>query len=418
MATKRRILSKKLYNQQTLHREREYGFYWYSWLWDLIRPVLIFLISLTICAGIVYSGWMMIYGSLLKPMDTEDTTTVSFKIESGNSVTTVGKNLVKQGLLRNNSLFKFYIQFQGLTNKIHPGVYQISPSMTMGEIATILTSGSSSVERTITIIPGWTVQDIGEYFLRIGAIDDLNAFLEVCNQTALFKNDYTQLINAYSEGANQNRVFSVEGYLAPDTYRVFSTASPESLLRTLLGQTEVVMDRLYSESIVETEGSYVTTLTQDQIIILASIIEKEAAARDDYGRVSAVLHNRLNAGMKLECDSTINYVTGSSTLVLSTADMALESAYNTYLIDGLPAGPICNPSAAALEAALHPNEFYLKEGYLYFCSKDPASGELAFSKTKAEHEAAVAQYRPLWEAYDAEQQRKAAEQAAATAAPN
>lgn len=413
MATKRRILSKKLYSQQSLHKEREYGFYWYSWLWDLIRPVLIFAISIIICAGLVYSGWMMVYNTLLKPMDTEDTTTVSFKIESGNSVTRVGNNLVSQGLLRNSGLFKFYIQFQGLTNKIHAGVYQISPSMTMGEIVTILTSGSSSVERTITIIPGWTVQDIGKYFLRIGAIDSLDEFLEVCNQTSLFKNDYTQLINAYSDGENQNRMYSVEGYLAPDTYRVFSTASEESLLRTLLGQTEVVMDRLYSESIEETEGSYVTTLTQDQIIILASIIEKEAATRDDFGRVSAVLHNRLNAGMKLECDSTINYVTGGSTLILSSEDLAVESLYNTYLIDGLPVGPICNPSAAALQAALHPNEFYLKEGYLYFCSKDPESGELAFSKTKAEHEAAVAQYRPLWEAYDAEQQRKADEQTAA-----
>ena len=107
---------------------------------------------------------------------------------------------------------------------------------------------------------------------------------------------------------------------------------------------------------------------------------------------------------------------GGSTLILSPEDMAIESAYNTYLVNGLPAGPICNPSAAALEAALHPNEFYLKEGYLYFCSKDPKSGELAFSKTKAEHEAAVALYRPLWEAYDAEQIEKAA--ATATPSPN
>ena len=152
-----------------------------------------------------------------------------------------------------------------------------------------------------------------------------------------------------------------------------------------------------------------TTLSQDEVIILASIIEKEAATADDFGRVSAVLHNRLNAGMRLECDSTVNYLTGSSKLVLTNEELSIQSAYNTYVVDGLPVGPICNPSQAALKAALHPNEFYLKEGYLYFCSKDPASGELAFSKTLEEHQAAVAQYRPLWEAYDQQRAQQGAQ---------
>ncbi len=86
------------------------------------------------------------------------------------------------------------------------------------------------------------------------------------------------------------------------------------------------------------------------------------------------------------------------------------------MIDGLPAGPICNPSPAAIEAALHPNQSYINEGYLYFCSMDPHQGELYFSKTLEEHNAAVAEYRPLWEAYDAEQ-RAARAAAAATPEP-
>lgn len=407
MAKKRRILSKKLYSQQSLHREREYGFYWYAWLWNILRPVLIGLISLIICAGVLLSGWTMVYDNLFKPMDVDDTSTLPFKIESGSSVSAIARNLENEGFLRNRTLFKTYVQFQGLTSKIQSGEYQLSRSMSFTEIAAILSSGTSSQERTITIIPGWTVRDIGEYLLRVNAISDLDGFLALCNQLETFQGDYNQLINAYSEGQNTGRQYALEGYLAPDTYRVFSTASPESLLRTLLSQTEVVLDKLYAEGSTE-EGSYVTTLTQDEVIILASIIEKEAATEDDFGRVSSVLHNRLNAGMRLECDSTINYLTGNSKLVLSGEELAIQSAYNTYVVDGLPAGPICNPSQAALSAALHPNEFYLKEGYLYFCSKDPESGELAFSKTIEEHQAAVAQYRPLWEAYD--QQRAQQEQ--------
>lgn len=116
--------------------------------------------------------------------------------------------------------------------------------------------------------------------------------------------------------------------------------------------------------------------------------------------------------MKLQSDPTVKYTDGSTNMVLTSDQLNLETPYNTYFINGLPAGPICNPSPSALEAALHPSQEYLDAGYLYFCSKDPNSGELHFSKTLEEHEAAVAEYRPLWEAFDAEQARKAAEAAA------
>ncbi len=404
MAAKRRILSKKLYSEHSLIREREYGFYWYAWIWNILRPVAIFLISAVICLGVVLSGWNKLYKSFIMPMDPEDTTTVTFEIKSGSSISAIASKLEREGLLRNKTLFKTYILFEGLTGKVQYGTYQISPSMDYKEIATILSSGSSSTERTITIIPGWTVLDIANYFIKIGAITDQTAFLELCRTVATFRSDYTQLINAYGPGDRPDRIYSLEGYLAPDTYRVFTNASPEQLLRTLLSQTEVVMDRLYSETNSASEGEFVTPLSQDEIIILASIIEKEAAHKDDYSRVSAVLYNRLAQGMKLECDSTVNYLTGNhSRFILTSEELAIDSTYNTYVVNGLPAGPICNPSYAALNAALHPNQFYLEEGYLYFCTKDPAKGELAYSKTLLEHQAAVSQYRPLWEAYDAEQ---------------
>jgi UPF0755 protein len=134
---------------------------------------------------------------------------------------------------------------------------------------------------------------------------------------------------------------------------------------------------------------------------LASIIEKEAK-REDFARVSAVFHNRLKRGMTLDSDATVKYVTGSRKMALNSDDIRSDSPYNTYHANGLPPGPICNPSMDAVTAALYPDETFLSEGYLYFCSTDPNSGELHFSKSLEEHEAAVSLYRPLWEAYDRE----------------
>ena len=162
--------------------------------------------------------------------------------------------------------------------------------------------------------------------------------------------------------------------------------------------------------------SYDSGLSMDQLITLASMIEKEAAKTGDYAKVSAVFHNRLAQGMRLESDPTAKYTDGATNMVLTSAQVSLDTPYNTYVIPALPIGPICNPSPAAIEAALHPSQSFIDEGYLYFCSKDPSSGELYFSKTLAEHEAAVAEYRPLWEAFDEEQRRKAEEEAAKAAA--
>ena len=104
--------------------------------------------------------------------------------------------------------------------------------------------------------------------------------------------------------------------------------------------------------------------------------------------------------MTLGSDVTIHYITGVRKMALANSDLQASSPYNTYKNKGLPLGPICNPSTEAIAAALYPDETYVAENYLYFCSKDPESGELHFSRTQAEHDQAVAIYAPLWKAYD------------------
>ena len=424
-STKRRVVSRKFYNARTLIREREYGFYWYDALWRLVRPVMIFLVSLMITAGIFVSGWMRVYDNFLKPADPEDRATRTFVVNNGDYVNTIANHLVEQGLVRNKGIFKYMVMFKGVTNSIQYGRYELSPSMTTSEIIDILSSGVNSNERTITIIPGWTVEDIGNYLLSIEAITDLDEFYAYCNSEAYFAGSFHQVRQAVDSGTAGQRKFLLEGYLAPDTYRIFVDASIESILRKLLGQTEIVMDNLYADYEAAGEdgagnAGFRTWLSQDQIIILASMIEKEAASKEDMAKVAAVFYNRLAAGMRLESDPTVKYTSGATEIILPNAALSDRNPYNTYVNTGLPAGPICNPSKTALNAALHPNETYLAEGYYYFCSTDPRSGVLHFSRTLEEHNAAVAQYMPLWAAYDAEQRAaREAEQAeqAGKAAP-
>ena len=407
------IFKSEKYSIRALHEDREYGLYWYAWLWKLLRPVLIFVCSALMVIGMVSVGYNRVYDHFLAPVATESAETVSFRIESGESVSTIGKRLEEANLLRNRSVFKYLIQFQGLTNDLSYGTFKLSPAMNVNQIIAELTSGSQTNERTITIVPGWTCEDIAAYLVSVEALDSADEFLKLCSDVDRFVGYSYALRDAQSSGTLAGRKYALEGYLAPDTYRIFTSASAESILRTLLNQHNKVVDDVFyadnTEYYADDEGNfhqvetYENTLSMDQTVILASMIEKEAATRADYAKVSAVFHNRLSLGWKLESDPTVTYMSGEKKLALSDEDIAQVNNYNTYIVPGLPVGPICNPSVAALQAAQSPDMDFIEEGYLYFCAKEPTSGELAFSRTKEEHEANVTRYRPLWEAYDRQQ---------------
>ena len=399
------------YNVKTLHEDREYGLYWYAWLWKILRPILIFLCSLLIVIGLVKTGYDKVYENLLGPVNPEDTHYVTFEVESGQSASKIGENLTKQQLIHKTSVFKYMVQFQGLTDKLSYGTYELSPSMTTAEIVAELTSGSQTNERTITILPGWTCEDIAEYLYREGAIKSTDEFLRLCTNTDRFIAESYALKNAQDTGRLGGRKYVLEGYLAPDTYRVFRNASAESIIVRLLQQNNAVIDRVYygdnTQYTMNEDGTYTAVeaynsgLSMDQIITLASIIEREAGRTEDFAKVSAVLHNRLRLGWKLESDPTATYLSGVSKFVLTAEEMADQNLYNTYVVQGLPAGPICNPSEAALRAAMAPDMDYINRGYMYYCATDPASDQLAFARTEEEYNAYVSQYRQMWEEYDA-----------------
>ena len=343
---------------QSIRDERQYGPYWYSLLWRIIRPVLVFAGSLLVVAGLISTAWQAVYEEYLAPVDQESRQEIAFNVENGQSLTRVANNLEAAGLIRNRTVFKYYCDFAGMGQKIQAGSYVLTPSMTMNEIAEQLTTGDGNpIVRNITLIPGWTIEDFAASLVEKGVLADSADFLELCRRGTAFADYY---------------------YIAD-----------------LLSQT----DRVYP--VEYQERAEALKMTMDEVITLASLIQKEAKDAD-FAKTSAVFHNRLKKGMKLQSDVTIHYVTGLRKMSLDNQDLTLNSPYNTYQVTGLPLGPICSPSRKAIEAALYPDETFIAEGYLYFCAKDPESGELHFSRTLQEHEQAVSIYAPLWRAYDAE----------------
>lgn len=381
------------YTYEDLHEEREYGLFWYSWLWHLLRPVLVGVSALILTLGIFSFGWRKVSAIYIDPVSRNDASQVSFVVKSGDSLTRVASNLKAQNLIRNKSVFKYYADFAGYGQKIQAGEYTLRRNMTIGEIADQLARGDGRpLVRNITIIPGWTIENIAQYLVKEKVLASPDLFLQKAKSGSDYS-AYYYVADILSLPASTQRKYMLEGYLAANTYEIYTSAREDDIIKKLLSQTEGMYSDAYHQRAAE------LGMTMDQVLTLASIIEKEAKTAD-FGRVSAVFHNRVRQGMSLGSDVTVKYVTGSSKMALNAQDLDVNSPFNTYKIKGLPPGPICSPSPKAVEAALYPDEGFVRENYLYFCSKNPDTGELHFSKTLAEHEQAISIYRPLWEAFD------------------
>lgn len=372
-----------------------YGFFWYDWLWKLSRPLLVGLAACVLVGGVLLTGWQALGEKFFFPVDENDQTPVEFIVESGSSLTSVTQKLYEQGLVRNAAVLKYYMDFQGMSQKVQTGEYTLTRAMTLREISQQLTAGDGNpITMNITIIPGWDVEDIAAYLTRLGVASSEQAVYDLCNDAETF-GAYYYIADVLATEDVQERTYLLEGYLAPDTYEIYTTATLDSVIKKLLSQVESVYDASCHDRAQE------LGMTMDEVITLASMIEKEAKT-EDFAKVSAVFHNRLAEGMTLGSDVTVQYATHSEKMALTSEETGVDSPYNTYINPGLPVGPICSPSKAAITAALYPDETFVNEKYLYFCSTSPEEGTLYFSKTLEEHEAAVAIYRPLWEAYDQE----------------
>ena len=379
--------------ERELIESRRYGFFWYDWIWRVLRPILVFVCSFVIICGLVYTGWQKVDEMFFAPTDSQNQEVVSFSVKSGSSLSAVSKNLEAAGLIHNHTVFKYMADFMGMGQKIQSGDYELTRAMSATEILNQLISGDGKpLTMKITIIPGWTVEDVANYLVEIKVLSSADEFLSLCKSGEAY-NGYYFIEEVMKTGTVSQRKYALEGYLSPNTYEIYTSSSADTLIKRLLTQTEAAYLSGYDEREQE------LGLTMDEVFTLASMIEKEAKT-SDFAKVSAVFHNRLKAGMTLGSDVTVKYASGSQKMSLNDSDLAVDSPYNTYTHKGLPVGPICNPSMDAVVAALYPDEQYVAQKYLYFCSAEPESGKLVFSKTLEEHNKAVSYYRQYWEEYD------------------
>ena len=380
-------------DERELHERRRYGFFWYDWIWRLVRPVMVFAASFVIVCGLIYTGLGKIDDMFFAAVDAADTQVVEFEVASGSSLSAVSRKLEEAGLIHNRTVFKYMADLMGMGQKIQSGDYELTRAMSATEILDQLVSGDGKpLTMKITIIPGWTVEDVADYLVEQKIFKTPDEFLALC-RTGESYSGYYFIEEMMKTGDTGKRLYALEGYLSPNTYEIYTSSGADTIIKRLLSQTEAAYSLSYDER------AQALGLTMDEVFTLASMIEKEAK-KAEFAKVSAVFHNRLKQKMTLGSDVTIKYVSGSDKMVLGGSDLDVDSPYNTYKYKGLPIGPICNPSMDAVIAALYPDEQFLAQKYLYFCSTDPDSGSLHFSRTLEEHEAAVAMYRPLWEEYD------------------
>jgi UPF0755 protein len=292
---------------------------------------------------------------------------VVFRVSEGQNLTEVAQNLHKENLIRSPLIFQMWFKFKNLDNQIKAGIFSLSPTMKMSEIADALISGKTK-QVWFTIPEGWTIKQIAEE-LEKKKIVTAKEFGEALKE----KYDYQFLADKPAEAG-------LEGYLFPDTYKVEVGTSAKEIISKMLAN----FDQKLSAA-MRAEAKRIN-MSIFEIVTLASIIEKEAPAESDRRLISGVFHNRLKMGMPLESCATLQYSTGIAKRYLSYEETQMDDPYNTYKYQGLPPTPIGNPGLESLRAAVYPKE----TTYLYFLSDE--NGNTYFSETYAEHLAKREQY--------------------------
>ncbi|MDD2274248.1 MAG: endolytic transglycosylase MltG [Candidatus Pacebacteria bacterium] len=307
----------------------------------MIKRILILLIMVVI--------FIYIQQGIYQPISNTNDLNI-FNIEKGSSIKKIAQDLKNEEIIRSSNLFLFYSLITNNRN-IQAGEYLLSPQMNIPQIIEIIVGGKINEEK-ITIIEGWDLNDIAIYLEEKG-ISSKDEFFSITG-----------------EPRNKD---SLEGYIFPDTYNITSKDTAETIVqKALLNFEKKMTTELKNE--IEKQGK-----TIEEIIIMASIIEKEVKSLEDKKNVSDVLWKRINANMPLQTCATVLYALGEKKSSVSTTDTQIDSPYNTYKYRGLPIGPISNPGMNSILAAIYPT----KNNYWYYLSAP--DGKTHFSTTLNEH---------------------------------
>jgi len=302
---------------------------------------------------------------------------IEIEVPKGASTSEISDILKEKGIIKNGFVFKLISKINGYEPTYKSGTHYVSKGLDYDTIGRILSSEPES--KKVLIPEGFTFKQIVEKLFSEKLIDKTK-FIKMANEE---KFNY-----AFLEGLPK-REYQLEGYLFPDTYTFDINAGEKAIINRMLSRFDEIFLPEY------TQKAKKLGLTTDQIIILASIIEREAKESYERRTIAGVLYNRLNSKdpnlRKLQVDATIQYIylnrDGAVKNKLTLEDTKIKDPYNTYQIEGLPPGPICVPGKDSIEAALSPEE----TNYYYYVAK--GDGTHQFSRTLKEHQAAVKKYQ-------------------------
>lgn len=297
-------------------------------------------------------------------------------IEEGESARDIANKMVDEGVVNNPNMFVVMADLRGFADKLKAGEYMIHGASTPNEILNMFAIGWN-FRHDLVIPEGWTQAQIGQRCEDLG-ICSKEAFLEECHKRATV---FPFVIAQAPDGSNAQ----LEGVLFPNTYKFIKNTPPERIVNRLVDTYQKVWEELMIPVMENPEqelwwkpGDNPTTKHMHDVVVLASIIEKEVAKEEDRPLVASVFVNRIKKNMRLQSDATVHYFT-DKTGPLTKADLETDNPYNTYKVTGLPAGAIGNPGKSALKAAMFPPE----TDYLFFITMP--NGETKFSKTHDEH---------------------------------
>lgn len=378
--SKNALKKKKKAEKKELKAKNKYNRRYFRWFWIISVLIVGAMLSVFIITGM----------NDLLAINRTDSSKVKIEIPENPTLDDVAETLAKNKIIEQPSYFKMFATITKSADDFTQGTYEISKNMDYEAIINYLLSSNNRTDTVkVMITEGQNVIEVANTLKEKGAISSTDKFLEFCASDN-FDDDFS-FLKEIKNGSD--RYYKLEGYLYPDTYEFYKNEDAESAIYKFLNNYETKInekrdvngyDKLMTVNklIKESNSKY----SLDQIMIIASIIQAEAADVDDMYNVSSIIHNRLTADAdmgvsNLGLDSTKFYPYRSAVDVPDGKGKNYTSKYDTYSKSGLPAGPICNPGMDAILAAINPND----TNYYYFChDKD---GNAYYASTIYEHEA-------------------------------
>ena len=300
----------------------------------------------------------------------KDAQEVEFIVEKGTSVKTIARRLEEEGIIDSAFFFEGFVWLKKNQADLQAGSFTLKPGMSFPTLMSELMH-AKSIDIEVTIPEGFTLAQIEEVDVEKFKNVNKESWESVVSANGMNQLPFEDLFDGVPNGQN------LEGYLFPDTYRFSENATAEVIVETMI---RTLRRRLAEKNVVIPDSLiFENEMFFHEVLTLASIIEREVRHPEDMAIVSGIFQNRLEIGMALQADSTVNYITGKDEPAISLEDTKLDSPYNTYQRVGLPPGPISNPGMNSILAVLHPD---LTES-LYFLTTP--EGEVIYAQTFDQH---------------------------------